>query len=88
MLRQKPLGTLQLARAQQQLIVQLAINNESGLHEALGMARNFLVNDEVEPTAQTIRKIQEITSGMLLETANEVFDEQQLSTLIFESNNA
>ncbi len=87
-LRQKPLGTLQLARAQQQLIVQLAINNESGLHEALGMARNFLVNDEVEPTAQTIRKIQEITSGMLLETANEVFDEQQLSTLIFESNNA
>ncbi len=79
------MGTLQLARAKQQLIVQLAISNESGLHEALGMARGLLVQEQVETTEQINAQIIDISARQLQEIANEVFDPSQLSTLIFQS---
>lgn len=79
------MGTLQLARAKQQLIVQLAISNESGLHEALGMARSLLVQEQVETTEQINAQIIDISARQLQDIANEVFDPSQLSTLIFQS---
>ena len=84
-LRNNTMGTLQLARAKQQLIVQLAISNESGLHEALGMARSLLVQEQVETTEQINAQIIDISARQLQEIANEVFDPSQLSTLIFQS---
>lgn len=87
-LRQDALGSLQLARARQQLIVQMAIGNESGLQEALGIARNHLTYDKVETFAQLEHQIQNVSASHLLDVANEVFSEGHLSTLIFHGTNA
>jgi predicted Zn-dependent peptidase len=80
------LGTLQLARAKQQLIVQLAISIESGLTETLSIARAHLQKDHVDSMEDIIRSIRNIDSSDLLEVANEVFEPRQLSTLIFAGN--
>lgn len=80
------LGVLQLARAKQQLIVQLAISIESGLSETLSIARAHLQKDHVDSMEEIIQKIRIINSSDLLEVANEVFDPGQLSTLIFAGN--
>ena len=86
-LRQNSLGSLQLARARQQLIVQMAIGNESGLQEALGIARNHLTYDKVETFAQLEQQIHNVSAAQLLDVANEIFSEDQLSTLIFHGTN-
>jgi predicted Zn-dependent peptidase len=80
------LGTLQLARAKQQLIVQLAISIESGLTETLSIARAHLQKDHVDSMEDIIQSIRNINSSDLLEVANEVFEPRQLSTLIFAGN--
>ncbi|MDP2237407.1 MAG: pitrilysin family protein [Bacteroidales bacterium] len=80
------LGTLQLARAKQQLIVQLAISIESGLTETLSIARAHLQKDNVDSMEDIIRSIRNLDSSDLLEVANEVFEPSQLSTLIFAGN--
>ncbi len=82
-LRNQALGTLQLHRAKQQLIGQLAISFESGLVEALSVARSHLQFNRIDTMQDVVRKIENITAGQLLETANEVFDRDKLSLLIF-----
>lgn len=82
-LRTEALGSLQLARAKQQLIVQFAISLESGLQEALSLGRALLFKEKAETVAEVIAGIHAVNSHDLLETANEIFDPNQLSTLIF-----
>lgn len=83
-LRETKLGVLQLSRAKQQLIVQLAISFESGLQETLSIARSHLLKNEVHAMPQIIQLIENISTSSLLEVANEIFEPSQLSTLIFE----
>jgi len=78
--RLTPVG---LHTAQRQLKGQLAISLESHQNEMLAMGKNVLVYGRVEPVEEIYRKIDSITSGGLLEIANEVFDTTRLSTLIF-----
>jgi len=85
-LKNEKLGVLQLARAKQQLIVQLAISLESGLQEALSVARAFLIKNEAEPISSIIGAINAVNSSDLLEVANEVFETNQLSQLMFEAS--
>ena len=82
-LREEPLGVLQLSRAKQQLIVQLAIGYESGLQETLSIARSHIQNKEVENFASHVQNIERITAINIMDVAQEVFDPLQLSTLIF-----
>ncbi len=87
-LREEKLGGLQLSRAKQQLIVQIAIGYESGLQETLGIGRNHLSNALVDSMPQIISQIESINSAQLLEIANEIFNPSQLSTLTFEGSNS
>ncbi|MBU1008983.1 MAG: insulinase family protein [Bacteroidetes bacterium] len=82
------LGGLQLYRAKQQLIGQLAISFESGLSETLAIARSHLLFDEVDDMQELVRKIERISATDLLDAANQVFKPDQISQLIFASNNA
>lgn len=82
-LREEPLGVLQLSRAKQQLIVQLAIGYESGLQETLSIARSHIQNKEVENFASHVQSIERLTAINIMDVAQEVFDPLQLSTLIF-----
>ncbi len=56
-LKTQKLGSLQLHRAKQQLIGQLAIGFESGLSETLSIARSHLLFDKVDDMNQITQKI-------------------------------
>ena len=85
-LKQKPLGSLQLHKAKQQLIGQIAISQESRLSLMLSMAKSFLLYNKIEPFERTVQKIEALKSSDLLEIANEIFDEKILSSLIYQSS--
>ncbi|MBK9290969.1 MAG: insulinase family protein [Bacteroidetes bacterium] len=83
-LREQQLGSLQIHRAQQQLIVQLAISRESRLNEALSVGKAWLMKNRADSVAEIISKIEKITPAKLLEVANEVLDESQMSILLYQ----
>ena len=77
------LGTMQLHHAKQQLIGQLALGRESGMSELLALTRSMLMNEPIESIPEIIHTIEVITANDLMDEANEVFDRNRLSTLIF-----
>ncbi|MFO8129922.1 MAG: pitrilysin family protein [Bacteroidales bacterium] len=84
-LRERKLGTLQLRKAKTQLSGQIAIQFESNLTKMMSMGKGILMDDRVDTVDAVRRKIDAITTGELIAAANEVFDEKQLSLLMFES---
>ncbi len=82
-LKDNKLGTIQLSNAKNQLIGQLALSCESSLGELLGMTRAAFSKDGIEPMHETIIKIKNLTANDLLEVANEVFDNDNISLLIY-----
>lgn len=83
-LRMHKLGTLQMHRARQQLIGQLAISFESGMAEMLSVARSHILFERVDDMADVVQKIERLTAGDLLQAANEIFEPDRLSTLVFD----
>lgn len=82
-LREKPLGSLQLHRAKQQLIGQLAISFESGLSELLSITRSHLLFDQVDGMAAISKRIEGIAAVDLSEAALEIFEPEKMNTLVF-----
>jgi len=83
MLRDNALGTLQLHRAKQQIIGQLAISLESRVSEMISTGKSHLFFDEVD-TFETIRnKIEKLTAADLLDVANEIFIPDRFSRLTY-----
>lgn len=82
-LRSKYLGTSQLNSAKKQIIGQIALSRDNGLNLCLSAAKSMLVYNKISTTQEVIHKIESIDSKKLIETANIVFDESQLSSLIF-----
>ncbi|MBW6498059.1 MAG: insulinase family protein [Bacteroidales bacterium] len=81
--RNDRLGLLQLKRAKQQLIGQVAISFESNLAEMLSMGKSILLYDKVDSIEEINQKIEAVSAAELLEAANEVFDPGHLSMLTF-----
>jgi len=82
-LREVRLGTLQLHRAKQQIIGQLAISLESKVNEMISIGKSHLFFDKVD-TFEIIReKINRLSADDLLEVANEIFNESQFSRLTY-----
>ncbi|RUA24452.1 MAG: insulinase family protein [Bacteroidetes bacterium] len=86
-LREQKLGSLQLQRAKQQMIGQIAISQESNVNELLSIGKSILAYDKVESIEQILKEIDGITASQLLDVANEVFDPQKLSLLIYNGQN-
>lgn len=85
-LRENKLGGLQLQRAKQQIIGQLAISLESNVNEMLSNGKSILHQNRVYSFEDFREKINKITAEDLLHVANEIFDPNRLSTLIYRSN--
>jgi predicted Zn-dependent peptidase len=83
LLREKQLGSLQLKRAKQQLQGQVAISFESNLNEMLSIGKSLLMYDRIDNLEEINEKIQRVSALELLEVANEVFDPDNLSMLMF-----
>lgn len=85
-LKGKKLGTMQLQYAKKQFIGQLAISNESKLNEMLSIGRSALFFDEVDTMEEVIQKFLSVTADDILEVANDIFDKDKFSILIFSKN--
>jgi predicted Zn-dependent peptidase len=82
-LKNRPLGQIQLKTLKEQLKGQLAMSEESKQGYMLMMAKSLLDLDKVEPITKIFADIDAITNPVLAELANEMFDENELSRLIY-----
>ncbi len=83
-LMQRPLSLGQLASAQKQLKGQVAVASDNRESFALGFAKSFLHYGWKKDVARLFAQIDALTPGELQSVANEVFAEDQLTTLIFQ----
>lgn len=82
-MREQKLGTAQLHLAKQQLIGNIALAQESGASLMLAIGKSALFYEEVDSTEVIFNQVNEITASDLLEIANEIFDESQMSSLTY-----
>ncbi len=85
LLREKGLGTLQLHKAKQQLLGQVAIGQENNQSQMLGIGKSILAFDELRTWKEIAEQIDALTAAKLLRIANEVLDEKDFSYLIYRS---
>jgi predicted Zn-dependent peptidase len=83
-LRNKPLSTVQMNKACNQIKGYLARGYENHESLMLSLGKSMLVFNRIDTYREICEKIDKITSADLMEIAAEVFDEKQLSTLIYE----
>jgi predicted Zn-dependent peptidase len=84
LLQSKALGTMQLHRAKAQIKGQLAMAEENENAVMLAMGKAILERGDLINLEEIFEKIDAITAAELMEVANEVFDQDKLSILIFE----
>lgn len=85
LLREQKLGVLQLKRAKQQLIGQIAISNDVNNNEFLSMGKSFLYFNKIDTIDEVNTKVENITATQLLEVANEMFIPETMSSLIYKA---
>lgn len=82
-LRDNSLGNIQLKQAKQKFIGQIALGEENRLGVLLSMAKSLLDFNRIDSLAEVFSKIEAVTANEILEIANEIFDENNLSSLMF-----
>ncbi len=82
-LRQKPLGKLQLHRLKEQLMGQLAMSSENNQSLMLAIGRSLLEERELESLDTIYAKINAVEASDLQDIAQEMFREEELSTLAY-----
>ncbi len=82
-MREKAMGTLQLHRAKQQIIGQMAISLESSLNEMISIGKSHLFFEHVDSFDEIIHKVEKLTAADLLETANEIFLPDEFTILTY-----
>jgi predicted Zn-dependent peptidase len=82
-LQTQALGSLQLSKAKKQLIGQLAMAQENREDLMLTLGKSYLLYNRVDSLEKVNAKIEKVTAGTLMEIANEVLNQEKLSTLIF-----
>jgi len=82
-LRDKKMSPTQLHKAKKQIIGQITLAEENNCNVMLAMGKSMLLYNKVDNLEETFKKINEITPEDLHNVANEVFNKDQLSSLIF-----
>lgn len=85
-LRDSYLGSLQLHRAKEQIMGQMAMSEENYTSLMLMLGKSLLDLGRVIPLEEIFDSIRSISSSDLIETANEMFDPDNLSYLTFVPN--
>jgi predicted Zn-dependent peptidase len=86
LMRDKEMGTLQLHKAKQQLLGQVAISEEHNASQMLGFGKSLLLFDNIQTLEETAQRIESITTSQLLRIANEILNEKDFSYLIYRSS--
>ena len=79
----KKMSSSQLFAAQKQLIGQIGVASDNNENNALGMAKTFLHYNKYDTPEKVFQRIRSLTPEILLEVSNEMFADNQLSTLIY-----
>ncbi len=79
----KPLTTSQLQALKKQSMGQIGVAQDNRESNALGMAKTFLHYQRFVTIEEVYQSMEKITPAPLLEVANEIFGESNLSTLIY-----
>ncbi len=82
-LKTKNLGPVQLSKIKKQLIGQIAIGSEIHSNTLLSMGKTYLIYNQIETLKETIKEIESVTAAQIAEVANEIFDRDKFSTLIY-----
>ncbi len=82
-LRETPLTDRQLHAAQQQLVGQMAINNELSLNEMQSIGKAFLNFEHVDTLEEMSRDVMAVTAADLQEVAQRYLAEEKLSYLYY-----
>lgn len=82
-LREQPLSAAQLRAAQQQMIGQMAINNDNGLNEMQSIGKAFLNFEHVDTIEEMNRDILAVTAPQLQQVAQELLAEEKISFLYY-----
>jgi predicted Zn-dependent peptidase len=86
LLRDKKLSDSQLKKAKQQIIGQITLSEENNCNVMLGMGKSMLIYNRIDNLTETFSEIEKISSENLRDIANEIFNKEQLSSLIFTPN--
>jgi len=78
------MGTIQLSKAKNQIKGYLARGYENHESLMLSFGRSLIAFNKIDTIEDICIRIDSITASELLETANDVFEPSQLSTLIYE----
>ena len=84
-LREKKFSDIQLHRAKVQLLGQITLSEENNVNIMLGIGKSLLNYGKVDSLEEVYEKINRITAIELLEISNEIFNPEQISTLIYQS---
>ena len=84
-LREKALTNNQLSIAKKQLLGLIALNQENQINELFSITKSYMAFNKVDSFEEIYRKIMKISSVDILEVANEIFAEDKLSYLIYNS---
>jgi predicted Zn-dependent peptidase len=81
--RENPLTETQLQRAKSKFIGQIALGEENRIGLIISMAKSLMDYDQIDPLEKVFAKIQAVTTNEMAEIANEMLDENNLSSLTF-----
>jgi len=80
----KPLTTYQLSALRKQLMGQVGVSQDNSENNALGMGKTFLHYNRFVTMQETYERISSVTPNDLQEVAQEIFCEENISSLIFQ----
>lgn len=83
LLRSTKLGSMQLKRAKNQMIGQIAISSENNENMMLSIGKSFMLYNKVDTLQEVFQNVEKITSEKLMEVANEVLNKKMLTTLTY-----
>ena len=78
-----PLSERQLRQAQRQMIGQMAINDDFGMNEMQSIGKAYLCYEHVNTLEEMSADLMAVTTGDLLRVAQERFNPDRFSTLIY-----
>ena len=82
-LRTKPLTAVQLHKAQNKFIGQIALGEENRIGLIIAMAKSLLDYSHIDSLENVFHKIREVSVAEMSAIVADVFDEEKWSTLIF-----
>lgn len=82
-LKKKALGTIQLNNVTNQYIGQVMVAQENNLASIMTIAKQWLLGYEIKPLVTFVQEINEISAHDLLETAQVLFDDNNVANLTF-----